>query len=225
MSQRRNVGRGELVEADEVGLSFCGLEEAGDLFGGGVGLAVGADADPVAGGAFEVDDVGAGVFALELLRGAGGHRAHDGRRRSGRTIVLKRNRGRIAEHVDADARGAGSPDADFEGGGSGQIQNAAGNEGSAICDGDDDGLTRGEIGDADERAHGQGAMGGGHAVFVIDLAIGGAGVVVGRAVPAGNSNFTVKDGAAWIPERAREMERAEPVRSGGGGGAAAWTWR
>ena len=57
----------KLVEADDVGLAFYGLEDAGDLFGGGVRLAVGADADPVAGGAFEVDDVGAGIFALELL--------------------------------------------------------------------------------------------------------------------------------------------------------------
>ncbi len=48
-------------------MGFCGLEEAGDLFGGGVRLAVGADADPVAGGPFEVDDVGAGIFALEFL--------------------------------------------------------------------------------------------------------------------------------------------------------------
>ncbi len=38
-------------------------------------------------------------------------------------------------------------------------------------------------------------MGGGHGVLVVDLAIGFAGVVVGRAVPAGNSNFTAKDGA------------------------------
>ena len=57
----------KLVEADEVGLAFGGLKDAGDLFGGGVRLAVGADADPVAGGAFEVDDVGAGILALELL--------------------------------------------------------------------------------------------------------------------------------------------------------------
>ena len=57
----------KLVEADEVGLAFDGLEDAGDLFGGGVRLAVGADADPVAGGALEVDDVGAGIFALQLL--------------------------------------------------------------------------------------------------------------------------------------------------------------
>lgn len=39
-------------------------------------------------------------------------------------------------------------------------------------------------------------MGGGQAVFVVDLAIGGAGVVIGRAVPTGNSNLSVKDGAA-----------------------------
>ena len=38
-------------------------------------------------------------------------------------------------------------------------------------------------------------MGGGHAVFVIDLAIGATRVVIGRAVPAGDSNFSVKDGA------------------------------
>ena len=38
-------------------------------------------------------------------------------------------------------------------------------------------------------------MGGGHAFFVIDLAIGGARVVIGRTVPAGDSNFSVKDGA------------------------------
>jgi hypothetical protein len=38
-------------------------------------------------------------------------------------------------------------------------------------------------------------MGGGHAVFIVDLAVGGMGVVIGCAVPAGNSDFTVKDGA------------------------------
>ena len=64
---RHSMAKKKLVEADEVGLAFYGLEDAGDLFGGGVRLAVGADADPVAGGAFEVDDVGAGIFALQLL--------------------------------------------------------------------------------------------------------------------------------------------------------------
>ena len=55
----------------------------------------------------------------------------------------------------------------------------------------------GEIGDADEGAHGQSAMGGGHAVFVIDLAIGGMRVVIGRTIPAGNSNFSVKNGTGF----------------------------
>ncbi len=38
-------------------------------------------------------------------------------------------------------------------------------------------------------------MGGGHAIFVIDLPIGGMGVVIGRAVPTGNPNFGMEDGA------------------------------
>lgn len=60
------------VEADYVGLALDGIDHAGDLFGGGVRLAVGADADPVAGGAFEIDDVGAGIFALQFLLKAAG---------------------------------------------------------------------------------------------------------------------------------------------------------
>ncbi len=54
---------------------------------------------------------------------------------------------------------------------------------------------RREIGDADDGAHGQSAMGGSHGVFVIDAAIGGTRVVIGCAVPAGNSNFAAKGGA------------------------------
>ena len=84
-------------------------------------LAVGADADPVAGGTFEVDDVGAGIIALQLLMEPAG-------------VVLMMedadldapssgcgNRGWIAEHIDADACGASSPDTDFESGGARQI--------------------------------------------------------------------------------------------------------
>lgn len=159
-------------------------------------LAVGADADPIAGGALEVDDIGAGIIALQSLMEPPGF-----------TLMMEdadldapasplRSGGRIAEHVDADTRCTGSPDADFQGGGSGEIQNAARNKGPAISNCDDDGLAGGEIGDADDGAHGQGAMGGGHGVLVIDLAVGGVRIVVRRTVPAGNANFTVKDGAA-----------------------------
>jgi hypothetical protein len=187
--------REKLVEADDVGLTFYGLEDAGDLFGGGMRLAVGADADPVAGGAFEVDDVGAGIFAQQLLVKFPGLAFMMEDADLHAPSPRRSKRGRIAEHVDADARGAGSPDADFDGSGARQIQNAAGNEGSTVRYGDHDRQVGGEIGDADERAHGKGTMGGGHAVLVIDLAIGGMGVVIRRTVPAGNSNFTVKDGA------------------------------
>ncbi len=36
-------------------------------------------------------------------------------------------------------------------------------------------------------------MGGGHGILVVDLAIGFAGVVVGRAVPTGDADFTFED--------------------------------
>ena len=49
------------------GLAFGRIDDAGNWFGGSVRLAVGADADPIAGGAFEVDDIGAGIFALQSL--------------------------------------------------------------------------------------------------------------------------------------------------------------
>ena len=187
-----------LIEADDVGAAFGGIDLSGDLCGGGVRLSIGADSDPVAGGALESDDVGAGVFALEFLLEVAGFALMMEDADLDAPSSPLRNRGWIAEHVDADAGGASSPDADLDGGGSRQIQNAAGNEGSAICDGDDDRLAIGEIRDADEGAHGQGAMGSGHAVLVVDLAIGFAGVVVGRAVPAGNSYLTVKDRAAGL---------------------------
>ena len=46
-----------------------------------------------------------------------------------------------------------------------------------------------EIGDADDGTERIGAMGGGHGVHVVDLAVGSATVVVGRAVPTGESGF------------------------------------
>ena len=56
-----------LVEADDVGFAFFGLDDAGDLFGGSVRLSVGTDAHPIAGGAFKLDDIGAGIFALQTV--------------------------------------------------------------------------------------------------------------------------------------------------------------
>src|SRR5580698_2518786 len=56
-----------LVEADEVGVAFVGLQAASDGFSLLFVVALGADADPVAGGAFEVDDVRGLVSAFELV--------------------------------------------------------------------------------------------------------------------------------------------------------------
>ena len=48
-------------------MGVWGIDDAGNLFGGGVRLSVGADADPVAGGAAKIDDIGAGILALQFL--------------------------------------------------------------------------------------------------------------------------------------------------------------
>lgn len=64
-------------------------------------------------------------------------------------------------------------------------------------------------------------MGGGHSVFVIDLAIGSLRVVIGRAVPAGNSNFRMQDGTGGFRSglggecRGRSLRRGR--RRGRGG--------
>ena len=184
-----------LVEADEVGFAFRGLKAVGDLFGGAVRFSVGADADPVAGGAVKIDDVGAGIFAPQAIAKAIRLALTMEGADLDAPAALLRRRGRETQDVDADARGTGAKHADFDGGGAGQIQNAAGNERAAISNGDHNGLAGGEVGNAHDSAHGQGAMGGGHGVFIVDLAIGPAGVVVGRAVPTGHSNFTFEDAA------------------------------
>jgi hypothetical protein len=186
------------VEADEVGAAFGGIDEAGDLFGGAVGFSIGANADPVAGGAAKVDDVGAGILALQAFaKPPGPAFMMEGADLNAPATVLKSG-GRVTENVDADARGAGAPQADFEGGGAGQIQNAAGDERSAVRDGDDDGTARGQVGDAHDGAHGQGTMSGGHGVLVVDFPVGSAGVVVGRAIPAGDADFSVERTAVGL---------------------------
>lgn len=178
-----------LVEADDVGLAFGGLGKACDLFGGAVGFSIGTNAHPVAGGALKVDDVGAGILALQAIaqffRGALAMESAD----LDAPAALLRCSGREAQHVDADARGSGAPDADFDGGGTGQIENAARDKRPAIRDGDNDRPPSVQIGDAHDGTHGQSAMRGRHGVLVVDLAVGAAGVMVGSAVPTGDADL------------------------------------
>src|ERR1700739_1217477 len=66
--------------------------------------------------------------------------------------------------VNADTGGSGTPDAGLLGGSDREVDNAVGHEGSPVGDAHDGGLSGLKIGDLDERAHGQRAVGSGDAV-------------------------------------------------------------
>src|ERR1700733_1842764 len=73
------------------------------------------------------------------------------------------------------------------GGAEGEIDLAAGTEGAAVVDGDDDGAPVAQVGDLDAGAEGQGAMGGSQGVHVEWMAAGGEMSLEHGAVPTGES--------------------------------------
>ena len=142
------------------------------------------DAHPVAGGSGEVDDLRVGVVLEEIsLEAQGFAGAGEGSDLDGPATALGERLGR-AEDVDADGRDAGKIDAGFSGCGAGEIEDASWNKGAAVGDVEERGLAGFFVGDADQGVERQGAMGGGDGVLVVDLPVGGAMMVVLRAVPA-----------------------------------------
>ena len=199
-----------LIQAYDVRVALIGMDESGNLGGGGMGCSEGSDADPVAGDSFEVDDTGPGILTLQTIaKFVGGSGVVEGADLHA-PAALSRG-GRHTQHVQTDVRGSGSPDAGFKGGGTRQVEHAAGNEGAAVGDGDDDGLARGQIGDSCDGAERERAMSRGHGVLVVNLAIGSAGVVVRSAIPAGDSDLTRKNSALIIFRMSRRMGAAERV--------------
>ena len=90
-------------------------------------------------------------------------------------------------------------DAGLPGRGQREVDDAVADEGAAVGDAHDDGLVVGEVCDADDGAHGQGAVRGGHGVLVVYAAVGRLAVGVGRAVPAcqadlAGDRFAVRQG-------------------------------
>jgi len=75
------------------------------------------------------------------------------------------------------------------GGSEREIDDASGNEGAAVGDADESAVSGLEVGDAHDGTERKSAMRGGHGVHVVDFAVRSTAVVVGRAVPAGESGF------------------------------------
>ncbi len=125
-------------------------------------------------------------------------------------------------HVQADLGGAETVDARGFGRGNGEIENPAVDKGAAIGDAHDGELTGLDVGDRDERTHGQGAVRGGEGAVAEDLSVGGFAAFVGRGIPGGQA-YLGEDGLVGIDEI--EVIRADPARRHGGDGDARWRRR
>ena len=160
------------------------------LLGAFVVVVEDADANPPAsGGAGEAQHLGGAVAAGEVVGELGGNvlveEAADlhgplsaGIERSGRRQDFHFHFG-----------GAGLIHVEPAGGGERKIENAAGNERSAIGDAYQRRVRGLEIRDANDGTERQSAMRGGHGVHVVDFAVRSAAVVVRRSIPAGHPGF------------------------------------
>ena len=187
------------VQPYEPGLAFCGLETLSDGNRSRAVVVCGADADPIAGGALKLDDVGGTVFALQIgLQSQGGCLMQECADLDAPAATLVDRPG-CAEDVNADLAGAGAPHTDGFGGADGEVKNAACDKRAAIGDAHDGGLAGLFVGYANKGSHGQGAVCGGDAVLVKDRAIRADAIVIWRAIPARDSSFRV-DGCVGIDE-------------------------
>jgi hypothetical protein len=178
-----------LVQAGEEGVAFVGVEPARDGFSLGSVIAFGPDADPVAVFARKLDDIGVGIFALELLLELAGFAfLVKGTDLYAPAATGVDGLGGFID-VDADAGETGAVNACGPGGGYCEVDNAAVNEGAPVRDAHSRGLAGFQVGDHDERAHRKCAVGSGQRVVVKDLTVGCAAALVRRGVPRGVAGF------------------------------------
>src|SRR5215217_2557981 len=91
----------------------------------------------------------------------------------GLTSVVGGGEGAGAEHFEFYSHHPRAEHVELFGGGGGEVDDAAGDEGAAVVDADDDRLAVSDVGHADAGTEGQGAVGGGEAGGVEGLAVGG----------------------------------------------------
>lgn len=150
-----------------------------------------ADADPpVSGGAGEARDVGRVIAAGEVIGELGGRvLVGESANLYGPFSGRVGRRGGLHQ-FDFHLGDTGLPNIEFASGGEGEIEDASGNEGAAVGDADECGVSGPDIGDAHDRAERISAVSGCHGVHVVDFAVRSAAVVVGRTIPAGESGFS-----------------------------------
>jgi hypothetical protein len=144
------------------------------------------DADPKAGGSGELGDAGAGVAAEEGgLQGKGVALDFEG---AGLDAPFSGGvGGGVGVSFETDLGGAHAVEANGLCGGFREIEDTGLVERAAVGDADGDLLAVDEVGDADDGAEGEGAVGGGEALAVVGGAVGCA--VAAGAVPAGHAGL------------------------------------
>jgi len=207
-------------DADDEGGSELGAEGIGDGFGFGLSGGAGEAEDELArvGGAGRGDEG-------RVAGGVAGAQAFDAGVRKGRAelddvIGVGIGVGEGGDEVEVDGGDAGADEVDGAGGGAGEVDDAVVDEGAAIVDADLDFAMVGGVGDADERAEGEGAMGGGEGVHVVDFAGGGGAAVIGDAVPGGESGIVPIAGnfrVFWRGVRRRRKGSGAMVFAGAAG--------
>ena len=114
-------------------------------------------------------------------------------RRAGALGHLRRRR----EHLDPDARRAGTDYVEHARRRIRQVDGAAADERPAVVDPDLHRATVGEVGDHDACSERQRAMGSRQLVLVIDLSVGGAVAVKAGTVPRGDAELDAVDHRRW----------------------------
>lgn len=161
--------------------------------GSGAGLSLRLDAHPVAGRTGKFDDIGGWVLALQMIAefGSGVAIRKDTNLHAPLTAAVEWL-GRF-QYIHTHASDPGAAHAGFGCRAAGEIDHTTGNKRPAIGYGDDGRLAGCQVGDAGNRSQRQSAVGRGHRILVVDLAIGGAAVVIRFAIPTGDADFTVKN--------------------------------
>ena len=161
-----------------------------DFLGAGAVVVQDSDADPPgADRAAEAGDLGGVITAGEVVGEFGGFffvieaaNLH----RPAPALVERYGRAQDFKFDGCDAR---LPDVDFFRGGIGEIDEAAFDEGATISNADHGGVSGLDVGDAHHRSQRQGEMSRREGVHVINLAVGSVAVVIGSAIPAGDSGL------------------------------------
>ena len=178
------------------------------MLGPGVVIVAHAHANPpIPGGTGEAQDFGGAIAARQMPRQSGGFVlvVEPADLHCPFAAYLKRGWG--FEDFEFYRGHARAPELNFARCGERKINHPAGNKRPAIGDAHQYRLPVSCVGDAHDRAQRQSAVGGGHCVHVVDFAVRAAAVVIGRAIPTGQTGLGREHRGTFWNLRFRQVRR------------------